>query len=33
MWLAPANLALSAVEIISVWKHFATSVTDGMMHW
>ena len=33
MWVAPGNLALSAVEMTSVWKQLATSVTDGMMHW
>jgi hypothetical protein len=33
MWVAPGNRALSAVEITSVWKQRAMSVTDGMMHW
>ena len=33
MCVAPGIFALSAVVITRVWKHFATSTTDGMMHW
>ena len=30
MWVAPVNLALSAVEMTAVWKHLATSVTAAL---